>query len=77
MISSAIIFVNLPISAVVLFVRVNVPSTRVAGLDGYDFASIFQGTLDVEILLVVHVLECPTAASVLNPPLHGKVRIPC
>ena len=75
--SSAMIFVNLPVSTVVLFVRVNAPSARVTGLDGYDLAPIFQRTLDVEILLVVHVLERPTVAGVLNPPLHGKVRIAC
>ena len=75
--SSAMIFVNLPVGTVVLFVRVNAPSARVTGIDGYDLAPIFQGTLDVEILLVVHVLERPTAAGVLNPPLHGKVRIAC
>lgn len=72
-----IISANLPISTVVPFVRVNVPSARAAGLDGYDLASILQGTLDVEIFLIVHVLERPTVAGVLNPPLHEKVRIPC
>jgi len=30
----------------------NVPSERVTGLDDYDLASIFQGTLDVKILLL-------------------------
>jgi len=73
--SPAIIFVNLPVGTVVLFVRVNVPSARVTGLNGYDLASIFQGTLDVKVLLVVGVLERPTATGVLSPPLHGKIRI--
>ena len=71
---------NLPVGTVVLFVRENIPSARVTGLDGYDLASILQGTLDVEIIVFVDVLECPTAAGVLNPPLHrgsgspGKTR---
>ena len=71
------IFANLPISIVVPFVRVDVPSARAAGLDGYDLGSILQRTLDVEIFLVVRILERPAAAGVLNPPLREKVRISC
>ena len=73
--SSAIIIVNLPVSTVVLFISANVPSARAVSLNGYDLGSIFQGTLDVEVLLVVHVLERPAVAGVLNPPLYQKVRI--
>lgn len=69
-------FMNLPVSAAVLFVRANVPSARAAGLDGDDLSSILQGTLDVEVALIVEALERPTVAGVLNPPLRGKVRGP-
>ena len=73
--SPIVVFVNSPVSAVVLFIGVNVPGARVAGLDGYDLGSILQGALDVEVLLVVHILERPAVAGVLDLPLHGKVRI--
>lgn len=66
---------NLPVSTAVLLIRANVPSARVAGLDGYDLGPVCQGTFDVEELLVVDVLKRPTVAGVLNPPLHREVRI--
>jgi hypothetical protein len=72
---------NLPVSVVVLFVRMNVPSARAAGLDGYELGPILQGTLggkvEVEVLFVVNVLNRPTVAvtSFFNLPLHGEVRI--
>ena len=70
-----ITFANSPVCTTVLLIRANVPSARVAGLDGYDLGSIFQGTFDVEVLLVVGVLKRPTVTGVLSPPLHGGVRI--
>ena len=75
--SSVIVLANLPISIVVPFVGVDVPSARAGGLDSYDLTSILQGALDVEILLVVRVLERPAITGVLNLPLHEKVRTPC
>jgi hypothetical protein len=72
---------NSPVSVVVLFVRVNVPSTRAAGLNGYKLGPILQGTLggevEVEVLFVVNVLNRPTVTvtGFFNLPLHGEVRI--
>jgi len=75
--TSVIILANLPVSIVVPFVGVDVPSARARRLDSYDLTSILQGALDVEILLVVRVPERPAIAGVLNLPLHEKVRTPC
>jgi len=72
---SVTISANSPVSTAVPLIRADVPGARVAGLDGYDLGSILQGTLDVEVLLVVGVLERPTTTGVLNPPLHEEVRI--
>ena len=66
---------NSPVSTVVLLVRTNVPSAGTIGLDGYDAGSISQGTLDIEVLLVVDILERPAVPGVLDPPLHVNVRI--
>ena len=67
---------NSPVSITVLLVRTNVPSARVAGLGGYDLGSLFRGTLNVEVLLVLEVLERPAATGVLNPPLRVEVQDP-
>lgn len=67
---------SLPVNAAVPLVRENVPGARAAGLDGYDLGSVLQGALDVEVLLIIEVLERPTVAGVLNPPLPGKIRCP-
>lgn len=72
---SVMIFVSLPINTVVVVIRAYVPSARTAGLDGYNLCPIFQGALDVEILLVVHVLESPAIAGVLSLPLRERVRV--
>ena len=69
-------FMDLPVSAAVRLVRTNIPGARAAGLDGYDLGSILQGTLDVEVLLIVDVLERPAVSGVLSPPLRGKVKVP-
>jgi len=53
----------------------DVPSTGVVGLDGYDLGSVFQGTLDIEVLLIVYILERPAVAGVLSLPLHENVRV--
>lgn len=66
---------NRPVSTVVLLVRTDVPSAGVAGLDGDDLGPILQGSLEVEVLLIVGVLERPSVAGVLNFPLHGEVRM--
>lgn len=70
--SSEIIFRNLPESVTVLLIGTNVPSARVAGLDGYYLGSVVQRTLDIEVLPVVDVLKRPTVAGVLNPPLCAE-----
>ena len=67
--------VNLPVSIDVIFFGADFPSARVVSLDGYDLGSDLPGTLDVEVLLIEHVLNRPAVAGVLNPPLRGKVRI--
>ena len=73
--ASAVTVVDLPVSITVPLVRTDVPSARVGSLDGYDLGSILQGTFDIEVLLIEHVLNRPAVAGVLNPPLRGKVGI--
>ena len=66
---------NLPVGVSILFVGTNVPSARIGDLDSYDLGSVLQRALDVEVLLVVDVLKCPTTVGLLNLPLQGEVRI--
>lgn len=74
--SPGISFVSLPVSTLVIFVRANVPSAGLVGVDSHDLGSVLRGAVDVQVLAVGNILDSPPVAapSVSNLPLREEIR---